>query len=57
MDDGTLNKPDIPTVFINQGIMMVQLQASLYLSSTQMMLLEGPSYYPLETVGRGLGQN
>ena len=26
-------------------MMMVQLQASLYLSSTQMTLLEGPSYY------------
>ena len=30
----------------SQGMMMVQLQASLYLSSTQMTSLEGPSYNP-----------
>ena len=36
----------------NQGMMVVQLQASLCLSSIQMTLLEGPSYYPLEIIGR-----
>ena len=30
----------------NQGMMMIQLQASFCLSSIQMTLLEGPSYYP-----------
>ena len=47
MDDGTPNKPDF---FIESRH---ELQTSLYLSSTQMTLLEGPSYYPLETMGRG----
>ena len=36
----------------NQGVMMVQPQASLYQNSTQKILLEGPSCYPLETMGR-----
>ena len=37
----------------NQGMMMVQHQASLCLSSIQMILLEGPSCYPLQIMGRG----
>ena len=36
----------------NQGMMMVQPQASLCQTSTMMTLLEGPFYYPLETMGR-----
>ena len=40
----------------NQGMMMVQLQASLCLSSTKMTLLEGLFSYPLETMGRDKGQ-
>ena len=36
----------------NQGMMMVQPQASLYQSSTQRILLEGLCCYPLETMGR-----
>ena len=36
----------------NQGMMMVQPQASLYQNSTQKILLEGLSCYPLETMGR-----
>ena len=36
----------------NQGMMMVQRQAGLYQNSTQKILLEGPSCYPLETMGR-----
>ena len=36
----------------NQGMMVVQPQASLYQNSTQKILLEGPSCYPLETMGR-----
>ena len=36
----------------NQGMMMVQPQASLCQNSTLMTLLEGPFYYPLETMGR-----
>ena len=35
----------------NPGMMMVQHQASLCLSSIQMILLEGPSCYPLEIMG------
>ena len=67
-DVGTPTMPDIPTVFIKSrhddlftliiclillSVPMVQLQASLYLSSTQMTSLEGPSYNLLETIGRG----
>ena len=36
----------------NQGMMMVQPQASLCQDSTLMTLLEGPFYYLLETMGR-----
>ena len=36
----------------NQGMMMVQPQGSLCQNSTLMTLLEGPFYYPLETMGR-----
>ena len=36
----------------NQDMMMVQPQASLYQNSTQKILLEGLSCYPLETMGR-----
>ena len=36
----------------NQGMMMVQPQASLYQNSTQKILLEGPSCYPLGTMRR-----
>ena len=36
----------------NHGMMMVEPQASLYKNSTQKILLEGPSCYPLETMGR-----
>ena len=36
----------------NQGMMMVQPQASLYQNSTQKILLEGLSCYPLEAMGR-----
>ena len=36
----------------NQGMMMVQPQTSLYQNSTQKILLEGLSCYPLETMGR-----
>ena len=36
----------------NQGMMMVQPQASLYQNSTQKILLKGLSCYPLETMGR-----
>ena len=36
----------------NQGMMMVQPQASLYQNSTQKILLEGLSCCPLETMGR-----
>ena len=43
----------IPLLSIsNQGMMMVQPQASLCQNSTLMTLLEGPFYYPLETMGR-----
>ena len=41
----------------NQGMMMVQLQASPYLNSTQMMLLEGPSYYPWRKWGETESQS
>ena len=37
---------------LNQGMMIVQPQASLCQDSTLMTLLEGPFYYPLETTGR-----
>ena len=36
----------------NPGMMMIQPQASLYQNSTQKILLEGLSSYPLETMGR-----
>ena len=36
----------------NQGMMMVQPQASLCQDSTLMTLLEGPFYHPLDTMGR-----
>ena len=36
----------------NQGMMMVQPQASLYQNSIQKILLEGLSCFPLETMGR-----
>ena len=43
----------IPLLSIsNQGMMMVQPQASLCQNSSLMTLLEGPFYYPLETMGR-----
>ena len=43
----------IPLLSIsNQGMMMVQPQACLCQNSTLMTLLEGPFYYPLETMGR-----
>ena len=52
-EDHQPHSKDVPQLSSsNQGMIMVQLQASLYLSSTQMTLLEGPSYYPLETMGR-----
>ena len=40
----------------NQGMMMVQPQPSLCQNSNLMTLLEGPFYYPLETMGRDYGQ-
>ena len=43
----------IPQLFTSdQGMMMVQPQASLYQNSTQRILLEGLSCYPLETMRR-----
>ena len=42
----------LPLSISNQGMMMVQSQASLYQSSTQKILLEGHYCYPLETMGR-----
>ena len=48
----TPDPSDTPTVYIKSGMMMVQPQASLYQSSTQKILLEGLSRYPLETMGR-----
>ena len=43
----------IPLMSIsNQGMMMVQPQASLYQNSTLKILFKGPFYYPLETMGR-----
>ena len=41
----------------NQGMMMVQLQASLCQSSTQMSLLEGPCYYPWRQWGETMGKS
>ena len=41
-----------PLSISNQGMMMVQSQASLYQSSSQKILLEGHSCYSLETMGR-----
>ena len=46
-----LNQPPVLSTS-NQGMMMVQPQASLCQSSTLMTLLEGPFYYPLESMGR-----
>ena len=43
-DDGTPTKPDIPTVFLKSRHDDGPTQASLYLSSTQMISLEGPFY-------------
>ena len=45
-------QPDTPTISSNQNMMMVQPQASLCQSPTQMTWLEGPFHYPLETMGR-----
>ena len=45
-------QPATPTVYIKSRHDMVQPQASLCQSSTLMTLLEGPFYYPLETMGR-----
>ena len=42
----------LPLSISNQGMMMVQPQASLYQNSTQKILLEELSCYPLETMGR-----
>ena len=53
---GAQTMPDTQLSSSNQGMMMVQLQASLNLSSTQMTLLEGSSHYPLETMERDQGQ-
>ena len=48
----------IPQLFTSdQGMMMAQPQASLYQNSTQRILLEGLSCYPMETRGRDKGKS
>ena len=41
----------------NQGMMIVQPQACLYQISTQKILLEGLSCYPLETMGETMSKS
>ena len=52
IDVGKPTKPDTPTVFIKSRHDGGPTPSKFYLSSTQMTLLEGPFYCPLETMGR-----